>query len=146
MRFCETSRRVSNIPVIVRLRCYDMWGLQWKPCRTRNIRITGCNHLQASWMRFYNYQISLLPDMLNINKWRWERTGSIDILNCNEWRRLLSCASYVALVPYKNCARHRAYAFAGILNELLQLPNKHATRYNKLLDEEGCSCGGINEE
>jgi hypothetical protein len=146
MRFCEISRRVSNIPVILWLRCYDMWGLQWKLGRTRNVRSTGCNHLQASWISFYNYQISLLPDMLNSNKWRWERTGSIDILNCNEWRRLLSCASYIALVPHKKCARHRAYAFAGILNALLQLPNKHATGYTKLLNEEGCSWGSVHEE
>jgi hypothetical protein len=32
------------------------------------------------------------------------------------------------------------------LNALLQLPNKHATRYTKLLNEEGCSCGSVQEE
>jgi hypothetical protein len=86
----ETSTNDMKVilPVIVRLRGYDMWGLQWKLGCTRNVRITGRSCLQTSWMRLDNYQISMLPDMLKCNQWRWERTKSMNILNCNQWCKL----------------------------------------------------------
>jgi len=97
-----------RVRVRVRLRYCDVWGLQWKLGRTtRKVLITERNHSQASSMRFYNYQISTPPGILNC----WTAVSE-EGCSCGsvQWRRPLVYKQQAYSIKHRKAGNKRVQA------------------------------------